>query len=262
MAKKEKDADTASPERCCLCGLEGSHDNGLTGEHVPPKQFFPKKMRAGLNLWKAPTCTKCNHGSHLDEDYFVHVMWPLVANVNSTMGKAIHEELERRANQPQTRTIIRSILKTQTRKTPGGLYLPPGMVGIEADEVRLQRVAIKIARCLHFRDHGQILSDTSCFHASIHEREGDVPAFFQLLWDLSKVDINTLQPRKPGGIIVMDESVGKAPGCCPAVFDYRPAEFEGNFYYSMRFWEAFIFCLAFTGPNGTVPITHADNVRE
>ena len=133
---------------CCLCGKPATDENPMTREHVPPKQFYPKKLRHGLNLWTVPTHRTCNNRFKNDEEYFYHVLYPLVANTNSQMADVVHDDLKRRAKQPQTRAIMRSILSTAERTTSSGLFLPPGMVRMSANEGCLEQVAIKIGRCL------------------------------------------------------------------------------------------------------------------
>ena len=74
---------------CCLCGNSGTDDDPITREHVPAKQFYPESMRPGLNLWMVHTHDSCNGNIKADEEYFYHVLYPLVANANPEMSKVI-----------------------------------------------------------------------------------------------------------------------------------------------------------------------------
>src|SRR5207249_6670860 len=96
---------------CCLCGKPATADDPITREHVPPKQFFPKSLRSGLNLWIVPTHKSCNNRHKADEEYFVHALYPLVARINSRAGRVMFVDLKRRAKRPQTPRLLRSILQ-------------------------------------------------------------------------------------------------------------------------------------------------------
>ena len=53
--------------------------------------------------------------------------------------------------------------------------------------------------------------------------------------------------------MVADAKVGQTETACRQVFDYRSAYFEEErlHFYSLRFWEAFMFCMAFEEPSMT-----------
>ncbi len=238
-------------EVCCLCGKPATDDDPITREHVPPKQFYPKSLRAGLNLWVVPTHKSCNNRYQADEDYFFHALYPLVANSNPQMADVILDDLKRRAQHPQTPAIMRSILKTESKTTGGGIILPPGVVRLDADVYRLQQVVIKIGRCLFYRDHGRFMPYDNCKDIRLCEREEDVPEMYSLSWGLSKVSVNDLTPTQPDGLVVVEDSdAGKALAACRQVFDYRPAYIEQDrlHFYSLRFWESFFFCMVFQEP--------------
>jgi hypothetical protein len=240
---------------CCLCGKPATDENPISREHVPPKQFYPKKLRDGLNLWVVPTHRSCNEQHKADEEYFYHVLYPLVANLNPRMGEIMLDDLKRRAKKPQTPALLRSILKTARSTTEVGFVLPPGVFRIEANKYRLQQVAIKIGRCLFYRDHKRVMRYENCKDIRQCEREEDVPEFYRLSWEMSKVNVNDLVPTEPGGLVVVtDVEAGRAPAACRRVFDYRPAYFREKHLhlYTLRFWETFVFCMAFEDL-GTMP---------
>src|SRR5438874_1221151 len=84
-------------EICCLCGNAAAAADPITREHVPPKQFYPKSLRDGLNLWVVPTHQSCNYKDKAHEEYFYHALYPLVANGNPQMARLIWDDLKRRA---------------------------------------------------------------------------------------------------------------------------------------------------------------------
>jgi len=237
---------------CCLCGKPATDEDPITREHVPPKQFYPKPLREGLNLWVVPTHKSCNNQHKADEEYFYHALYPLVANVNPQMADVILHDLKRRAKKPQTPTLLRSILKTARNTAGSGIVLPPGIVCMNTSEYRLQQVAIKIGRCLFYRDHKRVMPYENCKDIRLCEREEDVPELYTPAWAMSKVNVNDLVPSEPGGLVVdADVEAGQALAACRQVFDYRPAYFEEKrlYLYTLRFWEAFVFCMAFKDPD-------------
>ncbi|MCI0376903.1 MAG: HNH endonuclease [Gemmataceae bacterium] len=237
---------------CCLCGKPATDEDPITREHVPPKQFYPKRLRDGLNLWVVATHRSCNNQHKADEEYFFHALYPLVANVNPRTANVILDDLKRRAKNHQTPTLLRRILRTARTTTEGGLLLPPGDVRMNADKRRLQRVAMKIGRCLFYRDHKRVMPHENCKDIRLCEHEEDVPELYTLSWEMSKVNVNDLVPSEPSGLVVVaDVEAGQALAVCRQVFDYRPAYFEEKrlHLYTLRFWEAFVFCMAFEDPD-------------
>lgn len=236
---------------CCLCGAPGTSKDLITREHVPPKQFYPKSLRDGLNLWVVPTHRRCNESYREHEEYFYCSLAALAIQQNPGMHKELMDDLERRAKKPQTRVLLRSILRTARARTSGGVLLPPGIVCLEPDTFRLQQVAIKIGRCLFYRDHGKYMPYENCVDIRLCEREGDAPAMYQLSWQLSKIDIDRLAPKTESAVIVIENpEAGSPSAACRRVFDYRQAfiEREGAYLYTLRFWEAFLMCMAFRSP--------------
>jgi hypothetical protein len=220
------------PSPCSLCGdpipnkpddVEDSH----TDEHTPPKQFYPKSVRTEPRdrLWKVPSHRRCNSAYKLDEEYFYHYFYPLVSVRNEQMGAILLHDLKRRAQKPQSKGLIRRLLKDCTNETPGGIVLPPTLVRVNYDIVRIQRVAIKIAQCLFCKDYGRFMPKLNCKDIRLCETEPEVPEFYSLLWQI--------ETKK---------------AVVPSVFCYWHAELDGMYLYSMLFWEAFMFCLTFQEP--------------
>lgn len=237
---------------CCLCGNCATDEDPITREHVPPKQFYPKSLRDGLNLWVVPTHRSCNNRYKADEEYFYHVLFPLVANAGQRIAGVIFDDLKRRAAKPQTPALLRSILQSSKSVTDGGIILPSGTVRLDADEYRLQQVAIKIGRCLFYHDHKRFMPYENCKDIRLCESEEAVPELYSLSWNMSKVNVHDLVPVKPGGIMVVnDPEAGQPSAVCEHVFDYRAAylEEERLHLYTLRFWESFMFCMAFMAPD-------------
>jgi hypothetical protein len=208
-------------------------------------------MRQGVNLWVVPTHRSCNQKDKADEEHFYHALFPLVANANRQTGAIILNDLKRRAAKQQTRALVRSILAKSANTTRGGLALPSGTLRIDVDLSRLEQVAIKIGRCLFFRDEGRVMPYENCNDVRLFEREEDVPEFYQISWDMSKVNVHELTPLPSSEIVVVEDAkAGQALAADRRVFDYRSAYFEEKrlHLFSLRFWEAFIFCLAFSDP--------------
>lgn len=244
-------ARNSQHDMCCLCGRHGTDENPITREHVPPKQFYPKSVRSqqNLNLWVVPTCRSCNNGYAPDEEYFYHALYPLVTKMNRKMGEVILHDLGRRAQRPQTPALIQSMLQTSRTTTAGGIVLPDHMVQLSVEERRIQQVAIKIARCLFFRDYNRPIPYEGCKDVRICEREEDVPEMYRLSWGLSKAHIDDAKPVEAyGTVVVADETIGKATAEHSNVFSYRTAHVDDMYFYSLLFWEAFMFCLTFSEP--------------
>jgi hypothetical protein len=209
---------------CCLCGKAATACDPITREHVPPKQFYPKSLRDGLNLWVVPTHKSCNNKHQRDEDYFYLAVYPLVANVNPRAAGVIVDDLKRRAKSRQTPTLLRSILQKSRTTTDGGLVLPPGVVRIDASKYRLQQVATKIGRCLFYRDHKRFMPYENCKDIRLCEHENDVPELYTLSWEMSKMNPNDLMPSESASVVVVAEiEAGQTLTACREVFDYRAA---------------------------------------
>lgn len=223
---------------CALCGepiivkKPKDHPEAETDEHVPALQFFPKSIRPQLKdrLWKVPSHRKCNAACKSDEEYFYHVFYGLVGAQNAEMGKVMLDDLKRRAKHRQTQGLIKQVLKGCTFRSPSGLYLPPGMLRIGFNILRVQNVAVKVAQCLFYRQFQRYLPRKCCQHFEIcHEPEDMQPLFLEMC---------QLKP----------EAVD------PRIFCYRHIEIDGIHYFSMIFWGAFMFCMAFEEP-ANVPAT-------
>lgn len=216
---------------CHLCGEPidttlRDTDLKKSKEHVPPKQFYPKEIRQqnNLNLEQAPAHNKCNQSFRKDEEYFYHSLYPMVANGNPGMAGIIFKDFERRLSKPQTPAMMRKIIKTAFRKTSGGIHLPNGIVGLELDNNRLQKVAMKIARGVLCLNGTSYISESNCIDIRLCQKESDVPEVYQLSWQA------TPQPS----------------GAFHKVFSYKYFRLDNHHYLTMFFWEAVMYCLCFS----------------
>ncbi|OAI51910.1 hypothetical protein AYO44_16840 [Planctomycetaceae bacterium SCGC AG-212-F19] len=173
---------------CSLCGgpiPDNPADPGdaLSDEHVPALQFYPKSIRPELRsrLWKVPSHRRCNGSYQKDEDYFYHRCYPLVGVQNESMGNVILNDIGRRAKKPQSKAIIRQMLKECRQVSPGGIILPPGMIRVEYDVRRIQRVALKVGQCLFYRDHQRFMPRENCRHVELCEKPSNLQEAFALL---------------------------------------------------------------------------------
>jgi hypothetical protein len=154
--------------RCCLCGakidltLPKGHARGLTREHLPPLQFFPKQLRSKLNpnLHTVPSHRECNEESRKDEEYFYHAFSIHVRESNPELGPIVFEDLKRRRHKPQTPAMFRKILAHTTRRS--GILLPNGQIGIALDRYRLEQVALKLGQCIFTLETGKYLPKKHC----------------------------------------------------------------------------------------------------
>jgi len=221
-------------KQCALCGepiLANPSDpeDRESDEHTPPLQFIPKAMRSELReeLWKVPSHKRCNQSSKLDEEYFYHRLYPLVGVNNEKMGDAILADLIRRAMKPQSRVMIRHMLKEITHTSPGGILLPQGQVRVNFREVRIQNVAVKIAKCLFYMEHTRYMPRSNCVHIELCQTVADLQQPFDDLWRVRELERRS---------------------AAPDVFRYWHLDLDGLHYYAMLFWDAFMFCLIFQDP--------------
>jgi hypothetical protein len=144
------------------------------------------------------------------------------------MGKVLLTEIKRRAAKPQRRGLLRRLLKERTYTSPGGIILPPGLVRINYDVVRIQNVAVKVAKCLFVRDNGKYLPKSNCVHI-----------------ELCQTTAGDLQPVF-ADVCLMRELENRS--AAPDVFRYWYIDLDGQHHYAMLFWDAFMFCLVFREP--------------
>jgi hypothetical protein len=203
------------PALCYLCGLPLGDDR--TGDHVPPKQFFPAAFRrgAGPQLVTVPSHRSCNKAFQADEDYVVTTLAGF-AYPRSEAGRLLWRDVNRNFARPEGQTIGHMILH-EFEQRPSGLVLPPGKIAKRFDGKRVRRVMWKIARGLYFRENNRVLPEAT-------------PASVRLV----------LPGEEPSAEI---KAVLPEPeqGRYPAVFAYRHRRFDvgdGLHVWALWLWDA------------------------
>jgi len=207
--------------QCYLCGKQ-IHGKA-SGDHVPPKQFFPKQVREHekLNLQLVAAHGKCNNGYKDDEEYFYTSLYPLVDEHNPGMGAAILRDFARRCRKPQTRSLLHETFKSASRTTEGGIILPRGKVEVNIDLWRIQRIGCKVARGALFLSTGRYFPEGNIVDIRMCLEEDDVPEMYQISWKLA----------------------ASVHGAYPKVFSYKHVVCDEYHHVSMLFWQSFMFCL-------------------
>jgi hypothetical protein len=215
----------ASPKVCCLCGQpitkrKGDAPESLSMDHVPSKQFYPPSMleKKHFNLWTVPTHKKCNNDYQHDEDYFYVFLYPLVAKGNPMMADVLMADIKWQSkSNPQKKALIRQLLATCKTTTKSGIILPAPVVQYHADEIRLQRIAIKIVQGLFFREYKHYLPRQNVLDLRRCETPEDPPEIYKMSWAISN-----------------SKSVTND------IFSFRHASLDGRCYFTLVFWEAFM----------------------
>jgi len=209
---------------CYLCGTSIERDQ-LSKEHVPPKAFYPKNIRAGLNFQVLPTHKNCNNSYKNDEEYFQHAFLIEVLNQKSPITKQILSDFQRRSRKPQMPALMRKILKGISNITSGGIHLPKEILQVEIDQLRIERVVLKIVRGLFYIENSHFLPLENAKDIRFCINESEVPELYRLYWPHTEL-----------------RSV------CPDVFSYKYFRFKNLHLYSLMFWKAIMSCVAFEEP--------------
>lgn len=212
---------------CYLCGeaIESNLKNDameLSMDHVPPKQFYPKQVRAtqNLNLDLAPSHKTCNEDYKLDEEYFYHALYPKVAKNNPRMGSLCCQDIQRRSLKPQTRNIIQKILSTAVTTTEGGIHLPDSLSCFPLDRNRLERVVRKITRGILFSSTERYFEEQQIIHMALYDNPSEFINLFGPVLQLAPL-----------------------AGVYPDVFAHSHINLEGKGFclLLMLFWGSFVF---------------------
>lgn len=229
---------------CCLCGEGPRPEDKLTKEHVPPRQLFPKNLRGGLNLWMAPSHESCNASYKHDEDYLFFASYPIVADANPNFREKYHAEVKRRSTEANDRAIIKRVLNDMKSQTPSGLLLPKARYEFEYH--RFERVAIKIGRCLFYRDHKRFMPHQKCVDVRMCFDESEVPEMYRLTWEMSKKNVKDYVPEEGQNIVVVTPNRAGLPTFeSDQIFSYRTSCVDNLHMYTLMFWHSFLFCMTF-----------------
>ena len=170
---------------CALCG----ETLQVTREHVPPRNLYlPPRPR---NTITVPVCGPCNHGYHLDDEYFrVYVsagakpgtrLWRLWKE--KVVGSSFLRSggLKGRLLNDQDKVVRHHLtvqpLRTFDNKVLGDEWLP---LVLPFSASRIKAVVEKIVRCLHFSLCGTPLSKHARLEVDITPLN---PTDLQVLFD-------------------------------------------------------------------------------
>ena len=170
---------------CALCG----ETLQVTREHVPPKNLYlPPRPRNSITV---PVCEPCNHGYHLDDEYF-RVYIAAGAKPDTRLWRLWKEKvvgssflrgggLKARLNDDQDKVVRHHLtvepLRTFDNKILGNEWLPLVQPFTAS---RIEAVVEKIVCCLHFSLYGTPLSKHTRLEVDITRLS---PADLQLLFD-------------------------------------------------------------------------------
>ena len=213
---------------CALCGKTLQ----VTREHVPPKNLYlPPRPE---NTITVPVCEPCNHGYHLDDEYF-RVYVAAGAKPNTRLWRLWKEKvvgssfvrgggLKGRLNDDQDKVIRHHLtvepLRTFDDKTLGNEWLP---LVQPFSASRINAVVKKIVRCLHFSLFATPLSK----HARL---EVDTRP-------LTPADLRLLFSQRTGAVGDFEEFVFR-----------RESTGDSSYRWLMAFYELHMFTVKVQGP--------------
>ena len=106
--------------------------------------------------------------------------------------------------------------------TSGGIILPQGLLQVEIDLMRIEKVSLKIVRGLFYMDNHNFIPLENAKDIRFCSNESEVPELYRLYWPYAKLR-----------------------GVCPDVFSYKYFKFENLHLYSLMFWKTIMSCAAF-----------------
>jgi hypothetical protein len=141
---------------CAVCG----HRRHITREHVPPKNLFlPPRPK---NTITAPVCERCNHGSHLDDEYF-RVFVSCVSQPGTLLRRLWTEKvvgssfvrgggLQRRLNDDHAKFVAQH--QREPVRFANNAIIPDELIPLVQpfSVARVAGLVGKMVRCLHFHE--------------------------------------------------------------------------------------------------------------
>jgi hypothetical protein len=220
---------TIELQLCYLCSKALSEP--IDDDHVPAQGFFAPEIRRRYNLDKLitiPVHEACNALYKLDEEYFLHSLYPLALGTEA--GEARRQRVRERFHAGENRKLVAMVMAEFDHR-PGGLVLPFGQIIKRFYSNRIERVLWKIVRGLNFHHHGQVWPENCQIRWSLTTREDpEPPEHFKLFMELPD--------NEPHGEY-------------QAVFSYRfkhivDAEIEASFHYwALLIWDSILVTLQF-----------------
>jgi hypothetical protein len=146
----------------------------------------------------------------------------MVTKNNPQMGDLCSQDIQRRAQKPQTHNIILEIQSTAVTITEGGIHLPSGLARFTLDGGRLERVAVKIARGILFFSTERYFEEQQIIRVDFYDDPSKIIKPYRY----------ALQVELPAGVY-------------PDVFAHSHLNFQGKDFrlLLMLFWKAFMFCV-------------------
>jgi hypothetical protein len=150
-------ASANAPKKLGICALCGNRRR-ISREHVPPKNLFlPPRPK---NTITAPVCEPCNHGFHLDDEYF-RVYISCVAEPDTLLRRLWTEKvvgssfvrgggLRGRINDDHAKLVARH--REDPIRFVNNVIIPDELVPLaySFSVNRISGVVEKMIRCLHF----------------------------------------------------------------------------------------------------------------
>lgn len=147
-------------EICYLCG-KTIDKKDRTDDHIPPKSFFPSRLRKKFNpskLKTLPTHRQCNEAYKKDEEYFFHTIGMI--DYKNPVLREVWYDIRKAALRPDSQHFNQMLLNQlrEEARTPGGIIIP-GKAAIEYNGNRVNRVVWKIIRGLFFHEFSRYLPE-------------------------------------------------------------------------------------------------------
>lgn len=151
---------------CVYCGKV----RRLTDDHVPPKSLCQKPWPS--DLIKVPSCSFCNNGASLDDEYFKTVMVLKDKAGSHSEAAGIRASVLRALQMPEKRGFFRAVAGKVRRvqiRTSGGLYLGR-RTAFDVKLDRLDSVVSRITRGLFWHHQGTRIPDG--FEVAVFSEDG------------------------------------------------------------------------------------------
>jgi hypothetical protein len=159
-----------SGQKCFMCD-----DLANTGDHIPPKGFFPLSLRkhTDYNPLKVPACNLHNNISKLDDEYVRLILAtgsPENQHAKSLFSERIIPRAKETSGSKLMLAIYRKMQPTLFRHSSGIITM--GYL-FEANKTRMQNVFKKIAYGLYWHHNGHRVPDD--YEVSLHCYNREIP---------------------------------------------------------------------------------------
>ncbi|MFI5353272.1 MAG: hypothetical protein ACHQZS_09955 [Candidatus Binatales bacterium] len=151
---------------CVYCG----EWRKLTVDHIPPKGLCSKPLPS--DLVKVPSCSSCNTGASLDDEYFKTVMVLKDKAGGHAEAEGVRPSVFRGLQMPSKLGFAQAVFRTIRQvpvRTPSGLHLGR-QPAFEVELGRLCRVVDRITRGLFW--HHQQVRVPGGFEVAVYAEDG------------------------------------------------------------------------------------------